>query len=94
MYFVAQTAKLTVRATNLNFLEFKASAGPKVLISLLYGYVEGHMTLDDFSWTDPLRKALFYEYDLLKVFCRMGQQLGQGEAYPSSASRRDAFKVR
>ena len=39
---------LTVRATNLNFLEFKASAGPKVLISLIYGYVEGHMTLDDF----------------------------------------------
>ena len=39
---------LTIRATNLNFLEFKASAGPKVLISLLYGYVEGHMTLDDF----------------------------------------------
>ena len=39
---------LTVRVTNLNFLEFKASAGPKVLISLLNGYVEGHMTLDDF----------------------------------------------
>ena len=46
--------KPTVRATNLNFLEFEASAGPKVLISLLYGYVEGHMTLDDFSWTGPL----------------------------------------
>ena len=39
---------LTIRATNLNFLEFKASAGPKVLISLLYGHVEGHVTLDDF----------------------------------------------
>ena len=39
---------LTIRATNLNFLEFKASAGPKVLILLLYGYVEGHMALDDF----------------------------------------------
>ena len=23
--------------------------------SLLYGYVQGHMTLDDFSWTDSLR---------------------------------------
>ena len=39
----------------LYFLVFKASAGPKVLISLLYGYVEGHMTLEDFSWTDPFR---------------------------------------
>ena len=41
-----------VQATNLNFLELKASAGPKVLISLLYGYVEGHMTFHDFWWTD------------------------------------------
>ena len=40
---------MTVRATNLNFLESNASAGPKVLISFLYGYVEGHMTLNDFS---------------------------------------------
>ena len=43
-----KTDLLTVRAMNLNFLEFKASAGPKVLISLIFGYVEGHMTLDDF----------------------------------------------
>ena len=48
---------LTIRATNLNFLEFKASAGPKVLILLLYGYVEGHMALDDFMWTDPLSRT-------------------------------------
>ena len=46
MKFIARTVKLTVRATNLNFLESNASAGPKVLISLLYGYVQGHMTLD------------------------------------------------
>ena len=47
LYFVAPTVKLTVGATNLNFLEFKASAGPKVLISPLYEYVEGYMTLDE-----------------------------------------------
>ena len=58
--------KPTVRATNLNFLEFKASAGPKVLISLLYGYVEGHMTLDDFSWTDPL-SIKNYEFNLTEM---------------------------
>ena len=49
--FVALTVNLTVRATNP---KFSASAGPKVLISFLYGYVEGHMTLNDFSWTGPL----------------------------------------
>ena len=53
MYFVARMVNLTVRAMNINFLEFQASAGPKVLISFLYGYV-GHMTLDDFWLTDPL----------------------------------------
>ena len=57
---------LTIRATNLNFLEFKASAGPKVLISLLYEYVEGHMTLDDFSWTDPL-SIKNYEFNLTEM---------------------------
>ena len=51
MYFVAWAVKLTVAATNFNFLELKASTGFKVLISFLYGYVEGHMTLNDFSWT-------------------------------------------
>ena len=35
--------------TNLDFLEFIASAGPKVLISHIYEYVQCHMTLDDFS---------------------------------------------
>ena len=44
--------KLTVRARNLNFLDI---SGPTFfLIFLLYEYVEGHMTLDDFSWTDLL----------------------------------------
>ena len=37
-----------VEVLPLNLLQFKALAGPKVRISLLYGYVEGHMTLDDF----------------------------------------------
>ena len=36
MYFLARTDKLTVPAANLNFLECKASAGHKVLISFLY----------------------------------------------------------
>ena len=61
MYFVARMVKLTVQATNLNFLELNASAGPKVLISLLNGYVEGHMTLDDFSCTDPLMDTYFFQ---------------------------------
>ena len=39
---------LTVRATNLNFLELNVSDPTFFLIFLLYGYVEGHMTLDDF----------------------------------------------
>ena len=47
-------------------LELLASAGPKVLISLLYGYVEGHMTLDDFSWTDPL-SIKNYEFNLTEM---------------------------
>ena len=49
-----------------NFLEFNASAGPKVLISLLYGYVEGHMNLEDFSWTDPLIKS--FSLNLYKLY--------------------------
>ena len=57
MYFVA-CSTVDGWATNLNFLEFKARAGPKVIISHLYGYVEGHMTLDDFSWTDPLKWSM------------------------------------
>ena len=54
---------LTVRATNLNFLEFNGS-----VISLLYGYVEGHITLDDFSWTDPLRTDHSREEIKLAIF--------------------------
>ena len=40
------SVKLTVRATNLNFLEFKALAEPKFLIFLLFVM---YVTLDDFS---------------------------------------------
>ena len=57
--FCCSNRQVDVRAINLNFLEFNTSAGPKVLISLLYGYVEGHMTHDDFSWTDPLSEFFF-----------------------------------
>ena len=37
MYFIAQTVKLTARATNLDFLKFNASARPKVLYSFYMG---------------------------------------------------------
>ena len=43
------------RAKNLNFLELNVSGSTLFLIFILFEYVEGHMTLDDFSWTDPLR---------------------------------------
>ena len=69
MYFVARMVNLTVRAMNINFLEFQASAGPKVLISFLYGYVEGHMTRNDISWTDPLtNNQRFYFQKIIKNF--------------------------
>ena len=47
--FVARAVELTVRATNL---KLNVSGQTFFLIFLLY--VEGHMTLDDFLWTDPL----------------------------------------
>ena len=57
MFFVAFRKLFTFRAKKLNFLDLNVS-GPTFFlyfpIFLLYGYVEGHMTVDDFSWTDPL----------------------------------------
>ena len=58
MYLVHTHIEIEIRCSNGQVdrssnesLEFNASAGPN---SLLYGlYVKGHMTLDDFSWTDP-----------------------------------------
>ena len=49
---------LTVRAIDLNFLELSVSGPTFILIFLLY--VEGLMTLDDFSCsTDPLKYKIF-----------------------------------
>ena len=36
------------------FLEFNGSGSTSFLIFLLYEYVAGHMTLDNFSWSDTL----------------------------------------
>ena len=46
---------LTVRARNLNLLELNVSGSTLLLIFYLYGYVEGHIILDAFPWTDPLK---------------------------------------
>ena len=48
LHYVAGTAKLTIRQWISNVLD-------PTLFLKIYGHVEGHMTLDDFSWTAPLR---------------------------------------
>ena len=53
--FRYSTVKLTVHAINLIFLQLSVSGLIFFLIFLLYGYLEGHMTFDDFSWTKFLR---------------------------------------
>ena len=48
----SQERIISSRATNLNFSELYGLGQTFFLISLLlYWYVEGHMTLDDFSLT-------------------------------------------
>ena len=49
--------KLTVLARNFNFVEINVS---DPTFFLIYGYVEGVMSLVDFSWTDPLNKGFLY----------------------------------
>ena len=52
-------APLTVQARILNFLEFYVSGPTLFLIFLLYhGYVEIHVILDGFSWTDTLNSNM------------------------------------
>ena len=48
--------RLLINKTYL-YTDFNARKKATLLSSsyfFLYGYVEGHMTLDDFSWTGPL----------------------------------------
>ena len=65
LHFIARMVKLTVRARNLIFFGLYIS-GPTLFRNfLLYGYVVGHMTLDDFLLTDPLRIAHQLVYNWL-----------------------------
>ena len=89
LYFVARKIKLTVRAINLNFLELSVS-GPTFFVTfLLYGYVEGHATLGDFSWTDPLRKESTL-HTLVSAprdsRCKMARTHGHSEPRPMKPS--------
>ena len=44
-------------------------SGTNLFLSLLpYWCVVGHMTLDNFSWTDPLRVTLSLEIKVLNAF--------------------------
>ena len=54
--------------------EIRKGVGPKCNNNVIYyffkgfvaGYIEGHMTLDDFSWTDPLR-YLILKFTILSM---------------------------
>ena len=60
-------ARTTVNgARNFNFLELKVSGPALFPIFFLYGYVDGHITFDEFSWTDPL----IYIFAILYYVCR------------------------
>ena len=62
----------------------------------LYGYVEGHITFDDSSWTDPLiqrllkpwKQRVFYNLDTTatKLQRQAGKNLWSAETNPRQAS--------